>query len=293
MPYAGVGPSRCGLPCKNCGREDSSSWRGPGGRYCSRTQCGKAADADKAALAAGPKDERLAELEGRVDAQAEQLDAQAATIQELKQQIASLGHRLLMGKPATAARQPLGAVAPNGQPAAAPAASKKRPAAEITAARQTPPGIDPEVLERVPQGWTKRESVSQGCTVWETTPVWKNSFGEPYEGVLQMRKRPIMFADYHDEAIFRKNFTIQTALLYEVVNLMCKNEEGAHELDVVFKLLFHVVGYEMDYDREHDKKSRLYEAFRAGCKRVGRECDRELERERARHVAEGIQGACD
>ena len=74
-----------GLVCLGCGRDKSSSWRGPGQRWCARHKCLNAAKKARTELCQDAKDERIDELEERVHDQAEQIQALCAQMAQLSQ----------------------------------------------------------------------------------------------------------------------------------------------------------------------------------------------------------------
>ena len=96
LPYeAGLKPQRDGKPCAGCGRPASSNWYGPEMAYCSKRSCRKlAVEAREAFGGGGPKDRRVAELEGKVDALEEQSSELKTRISEQAGLIASMQRQL-------------------------------------------------------------------------------------------------------------------------------------------------------------------------------------------------------
>ena len=143
--YAGVVAAKSGLPCLGCGRTTSSSWRGPGLRYCAKHKCRNKAKEARGAGSEDAKDKRIEELEERLDEQAEEMAALREGLRAAQHAIKMIvkpvdGAPAQSKAPSAGARRPLASCNGNAAAQAAPQAPPtKKPKATLSAGWSTRP----------------------------------------------------------------------------------------------------------------------------------------------------------
>ena len=138
--YKGIVEAPSGLPCLGCGRTTSSSWRGPGRRYCAKHACRKKG----AAVRSTDANQRIEELEERIEEQAQEMVALREGLRAAQQAIKLLEKHAAgapaQGKaPSAGARRPLAPCNGNVQQAAQHAPPTKKPKAALPAGWHTRP----------------------------------------------------------------------------------------------------------------------------------------------------------
>ena len=208
-----------GLPCLGCGTFEASQWRGPLGRYCSKTKCDKAGQAARKAAAADDKDAAIAALTRRVDSQEVELAEQKQELAAVRRQLTQLAQMAVCPRvPPAASSERLALVDKNSPAAAAPPPPSKKARLAVAA-----PADTRLVQTPLPPGWSTRWSKSKARQVWQYAAL------KGYEGCAVTLKEP----PYQVNAASTQGLCVQSELLAELIDVADElNQDFGSEPDV-------------------------------------------------------------